>query len=424
MYRDPSVMLHSLVLSLSDSFDMVHPAVVAHHQRVSYASLKMAKCLGMDVGLQADIMYAAALHDIGILSFDTKVNHLCFDADDVDRHAELGANLLQRFGLFKRASEFVRYHHVPWDQLSTMDHLDPATRQIANILRLTDNLDGLIVKGRPILGQIRRIRETLQQHKGRLFSPELVECLGDVGSVESFWLDLMSPRIYSLLVNMIAWPRYSLTLDDLEQLGDIFSKVIDFRSKFTSTHSAGVASTAVALAGAFNFEKRERVLMRVAGSLHDLGKVAISNGILEKPGKLEEDEMLLMKGHTYYTLQILDSVGGFEDVRYWAAFHHERIDGRGYPFRLKGDDLSLGARIMAVADVFTAVAEDRPYRPGMSPERCLGVLNDMVASRALDGDVVAKLAQNFDAVNEVRRQAQAEHMFQYEQRFVDNCRPN
>jgi HD-GYP domain-containing protein (c-di-GMP phosphodiesterase class II) len=243
----------------------------------------------------------------------------------------------------------------------------------------------------------------------------------ETAAAESFWLDLASPRIYSLLVNLIAWPARSLSLADLERLGAVFSKVIDYRSRFTATHSAGVAATAEALAAALNFEKRERALMRVAGNLHDLGKVSIPNAILEKPGKLDTDEMLLMKGHTYYTLQILGSIAGFEDVRYWAAFHHERMDGRGYPFRLGSDDLPLGSRIMAVADVFTAIAEDRPYRPSMPKARCLDVLNDMAASHALDGDIVNTLAREFDSINEMRRQVQAEHFVDYEHCIGGDC---
>ena len=107
----------------------------------------------------------------------------------------------------------------------------------------------------------------------------------------------------------------------------------------------------------------------MAGNFHDLGKLVIPNSILEKPGKLNDEEFALMKQHTYFTYSILTTIGGIQEIAEWAAFHHERLDGNGYPFHLNASKLSTGARIMAVADIVTTLAEDRPLPAGDEKRR-------------------------------------------------------
>ncbi|HAT31275.1 MAG TPA: hypothetical protein DCW29_10620 [Janthinobacterium sp.] len=145
-------------------------------------------------------------------------------------------------------------------------------------------------------------------------------------------------------------------------------------------------------------------LIGVAGYLHDIGKLAIPSTILDKPGKLTEAEMLIIKKHPYHTHQILAMVPGLEMVNTWACLHHERLDGGGYPFRAR--DIPLGSRIIAVADIFTAITEDRPYRKGMDRAQCLSTLNNLVAERAIDGDIVGLLHNDFDRIHHIRSRSQ------------------
>jgi HD-GYP domain-containing protein (c-di-GMP phosphodiesterase class II) len=174
-------------------------------------------------------------------------------------------------------------------------------------------------------------------------------------------------------------------------------------------HSAGVAATAVSLAEELHFSPRELHLMKAAGYLHDLGKLGVPGRILDKPGKLTSEEYLRVKTHTYFTYRILETIGGMQQIAEWAAFHHERLDGKGYPFRLSGDELTLGSRIMAVADVFTALLEDRPYRKGMSLEEALAIINRLVRDGALDGEVVKTLNQQCERIDHIRRSEQVEY---------------
>jgi HD-GYP domain-containing protein (c-di-GMP phosphodiesterase class II) len=196
-------------------------------------------------------------------------------------------------------------------------------------------------------------------------------------------------------------------------LSRLIARIIDFRSRFTATHSSGVAASAEALALLSGRPAAECEQMRIAGLLHDLGKLAVPAELLEKPAPLSTNERALMRCHTYLTRRALENVRLFESITAWGSDHHERIDGQGYPYHVRGGDLSEGSRIMAVADVFTAITEDRPYRAGMDRTSAKKVMYDMVAQAAIDPDIVNLLMSNFEELNCIRADAQSEAVREY-----------
>ena len=142
----------------------------------------------------------------------------------------------------------------------------------------------------------------------------------------------------------------------------------------------------------------------MTGITHDLGKLSIPDGILEKPGRLTAEEFAVIRQHTYYTYYtytILRESDVPAPLPEWAAYHHERLDGNGYPFHLDAPNLDTGSRIMAVADVFSALCEDRPYRPRMGKSQVEGVMRDMVVGSALDGEIVGILFDVYEAAEQV-----------------------
>ena len=160
-----------------------------------------------------------------------------------------------------------------------------------------------------------------------------------------------------------------VSLDKTVELTVVLSRIIDYRSAFTAMHSAGVAASATALARLSGMDEDECKMMRIAGLLHDIGKLKVPRAILEKPGKLTEEEFNIVKEHPYYTRLNMMNLEGFEKIANWAAFHHEKLNGKGYPFHLDASSLDTGARIMAVADIFSAITEVRPCAPGELPVR-------------------------------------------------------
>ena len=186
------------------------------------------------------------------------------------------------------------------------------------------------------------------------------------------------------------------------RLTTLMSRIIDYRSPFTAMHSAGVAASAWELAKLAGLGEDCAKQVAIAGNLHDVGKLAVPRAILEKPGKLTAEEFNVVKEHPYYTSYVLLGIDGFDDIRHWAANHHEKLKGNGYPFHYGGEQLDTGDRIMAVADIFSAITEERPYRAGMPREKAAAVLQEDVQGDAICGDIVALLLDNYEQVDEAR----------------------
>lgn len=410
MIVNPQVPLHRLVLSLSEAMDYVHPQVADHQQRVAYIATNMARCLGLRGADLLDVFNAAAFHDIGLIGVENRLKAVHLDRlEEVSWHPEVGYELLKDDPLFANAAELIRHHHISWANGRGAE-CDSGTVPLGtHILNLADAVERTIDRSIPVLEQKEFITQKVVSSSGSQFHPDCVEAFRSVARPEAFWLDTVSERIYGVLLRQMDWPVLTIDETALGPITEVFGRIVDAASRWTAVHSAGVAAVAVALAQRLNFSPRETQLMRAAGYLHDVGKLSVPTRILDKSGKLTKDEMALVKAHTYHTFRILDNIGGMPQISEWAAFHHERLDGTGYPFRHAAKDLTLGSRIMCVADVFTAVAEDRPYRKAMSSEEGLGVVDKLGANGALDEQVVATLKQDHDAVDAARRSEQAEY---------------
>jgi HD-GYP domain-containing protein (c-di-GMP phosphodiesterase class II) len=275
-------------------------------------------------------------------------------------------------------------------------------------------VDVLIDRNQEILQQVEPIRQKIRQWSGEMFMPELVEVFLAVSSRECFWFDIVSPSLKVTLSSMVGLEATELDIDELIDLSNLFRQIIDFRSRFTAAHSSGVASCAEALAKLADFSGRECKMMRVAGYLHDLGKLAVPTEILEKSGKLTADEFNIVKTHPFLGFRLLEPVRDLDVINAWASFHHERMDGTGYPFHHDAANLPLGSRIVAVADVYTALAEDRPYRRGLDQSESLRLLRSMGNEGKLDMEIVSSLSEQADEVDSKRLAAQAPAESEYE----------
>lgn len=151
----------------------------------------------------------------------------------------------------------------------------------------------------------------------------------------------------------------------LDGIARAFAQVIDAKSPFTYEHSARVAAIARAMAERLGWSAGEQRELWRAALMHDIGKLAVSNAILDKPGELTADEFARVREHPRFTFEILRRTPGFDDVALDASLHHERLDGRGYYRGWAGDRLTPRARMLAVADVMDALSADRPYRAAL-----------------------------------------------------------
>lgn len=148
--------------------------------------------------------------------------------------------------------------------------------------------------------------------------------------------------------------------------------------------------------------------MMIAGYLHDIGKLAVPAGIIEKPAELSWEEWNIIKSHPYHTARLLGGVENFDRITSWAASHHEKLNGNGYPFHYNEESLGTGERIMAVSDVFTALMEDRPYRRGLEAGEALEILDRMADQHDLDGGILATLKEYWPEMDRARIEAEEE----------------
>jgi HD-GYP domain-containing protein (c-di-GMP phosphodiesterase class II) len=185
-----------------------------------------------------------------------------------------------------------------------------------------------------------------------------------------------------------------MNFKDLRSIVQIFSYIVDAKSPFTKSHSDGVAKLGRYLGELFELSEESCEMLELAGLLHDIGKLRQPDELLDKPGKLTPEEYAHIQRHSFDTYIILKGIRGLEKITKWAAQHHERVDGSGYPYHLEHEGISLEARIVAVADVFQALAQKRPYRDPMSTGEIMDVLNKMVEDGKLDRNVVNCVANN------------------------------
>lgn len=407
-----SVRLFDFLSGLSGALDLMSTEVVGHHKRVAYLAARLGHALGLSREERTELFMAAILHDVGGFTRQSRLAALSFEADGM-LHAELGYRLLRTNPLLDDAAVIVRHHHTPRTRFSALD--DPARKLfLANVLNLADRVDVLCLRKPPLTPA--GIMGLLRPRAPQQFDPLAMEALEGLAAEPEFWAPLAAadPTL-ALADDPELFEERGLSHGELLQASTAFSQIIDFRSRFTATHSRGVAETAVCLAEKTDMSAEDLVSMRLAGNLHDLGKLAVPSEIIDKPGPLSSEERAVMDRHPGLGEGILSSVTGLEKVAAWASQHHERLDGQGYPHGLAGGALSLGSRIMSLADVFTALREDRPYRIGLGNRETLAILDEMTARGALDPDLLALARSNLDELDIRRRAAQAQAASEFRQ---------
>lgn len=391
--------------SLAEALNMISPDIEHHHQQTAYMAYMIARAADLDDRMLELVRMAALGHDLGFITMEDpgSIEELERDAAKI---AETGAKLIEGFPDSAEIAAIVRFCQSRWtDYLAVADEADASCRdsaRMASIVHLADAVSTSIRDDVPVLNQVRTIREAVKSVSGSEFSEEAVDAFLRVSENEYIWMDL---RYNPEFLRFFLGEPEPLSLDRTVEHTVIMSRIIDYRSSFTAMHSAGVAAAAVELARLAGMSEDECKMMKIAGHMHDIGKLKVPRGILEKPGRVTEEEFNIIKEHPYYTRLNMMNVEGFGEIANWAGFHHEKLSGSGYPFHLGASDLDTGSRIMAVADIFSAVTEERPYRKGMDRRAAMEVLADNVHAGGIDGDLVALLEDNYETVDSARDEA-------------------
>lgn len=397
--------LYRLLLSLSEALDLVSRPLVNHHKQVSYLAFHLGKAAGLAGQELTDLTMAAALHDIGGLSLASRLDVLDFDLTDPERHTLPGYLLLKKFPPFATIATITRFHHLPWQDGAGAEHNGEPVPRAAHLLHLADRVAILLRPDAEILGQTAMILEKIEARSGSKFMPAAVEALREMAGREAFWFDLTAPAVCETVIST-QLSGIATTSTNLDELAQMFRQLVDFRSHFTAAHSKGVAAVASWISDQAGFSPGECERIKIAGLLHDIGKLVVPQEILEKSDALSAEDFYSIRKHPYFSQRILSQVAGLEEISQWTAFHHERLDGTGYPFHLDAAHLATGARLLAVADTFTALTENRPYRASMSGRGTLQAMEGMVRARKLDSSLYGLLHDHTEEVDALRAAAQ------------------
>lgn len=238
--------------------------------------------------------------------------------------------------------------------------------------------------------------DEIRLRDGRWFDPELVEAFLAVAGDEAFWSTLASPDVGDAVLALEP-ASHVVGLDDdyLDDIASAFGQVVDSKSPYTSGHSVRVALYTDLVAEALGISPERRRWLKRGALLHDVGKLGVSNSILDKPGKLDDDEWEAVKAHAMYTETILSRIEAFGELARVSGAHHERLDGRGYPRGLSAADIRIETRIITTADIFDAITAERPYRGAVPVPRTLEIMAEHVGS-AIDPDCFAALKKAID----------------------------
>ncbi|MCE1255106.1 MAG: HD domain-containing protein [Anaerolineae bacterium] len=408
------VSLKELVFSLANLIDHAITPLMDHHRRTAIIVYHLANQMDLPWKQRHDLLFSAAIHDIGAFSIveQRALTDLKFEYEYINRHARAAYLLFNEIPYFKHIAEILRYHHAYLNLISAEERKNIPLE--AFILQVADYAAVLSEKGSDLLEQAPVILAEIKKQSNSRLLPEVVMAFEQLAQKESFWLDIKSISLNVLFEKYIKLDCLHIKNDEILSLAHLFRRIIDFRSEFTSTHTAGVASVAGELAELSGRDDEAIRKIFLAGYLHDIGKLTVPNEILEKPGKLTPEEFNVIRGHTYYTKMFLDGFSLFAGISDWASQHHEKMSGKGYPFHEEAKNLSVESRTVAVADVFTALTEDRPYRKGMSTEAALQIMDEAVRDNELDGSLVDLIRRYQDKINQVRITAQQTSKKEYD----------
>lgn len=387
--------LREVTYALSEALDYVGIDDTMHGKRVAYMASVIGKRLGWVQERVNRISMIGMLHDCGVSSSDVH-HHLVteLDWDNSHVHCLRGAALMEKVPVYEAYSSVIFYHHTHWDQFDSS--VDLGVKEDANMIYLADRIDALRVQlGFHTLKEREAVCAMIQKYSGTMFCPQFVDAFLELSRSDSFWF-YMEPE--SLGEYFSEWIQsgedeiFSYGL--LKNIAMMFADVVDAKSTFTAEHTYGVASVAryIAQVHGLNFQSQETV--ELAAFFHDLGKLRVADAILHKAGPLSDEERTKMRRHGFDSQMILRKIKGFQEIAKIASMHHETIDAKGYPYQLGGDQIPVEARILAIADIFQALVQDRPYRKGLSAEEAVGILDTMVRENKIDGAIVKTVNAN------------------------------
>lgn len=397
---------NDFLMAISATLDFVEMDLLGitsnHSKRVAYISLRLSKEFDLSIEEQIDIVSLSILHDNGLTELllqkplDSKNNFSRFIKEEkLKDHCIIGERNIKKLPLHSKAKNIIKYHHENYDGSGFFGLKGKEIPLMAQIISFADNIDFKFNYQNPDIQKKLDTISFVKDERNKKFSSYIIDKFLKISEQSHFWEDLKDINIEKSLSYSIPTYRQNLSIDSILEIMKLFSKIIDNKSHFTKAHSSGLADKVSAMCDSYRFSYEEKMKLIIAAKLHDIGKLAIPNAILDKPGKLTDEEFFIIQKHAYYTKTCLEKIKGFEEITKWASNHHEKLNGRGYPYGLNSSDLDFNSRLMACLDIYQALTEERPYRKPLSHKEAVNILKDMAKNNLVDKNIVSDLDKVF-----------------------------
>jgi HD-GYP domain-containing protein (c-di-GMP phosphodiesterase class II) len=387
--------LNLFLKSISFALDFVEidilGAAANHSRRVAYIALRIANVLRLSDDEKSDLVMYSVMHDNGLAEEVIVTSMKLSEMKRIERmeglkaHCDFGQKNIFHYPKRSQAKDIIKYHHENYNGSGFFGLKGDEIPLLAQIVAFGDFLDNFyhFKHERKAL-----IRDYVIKQRGVRFSPEIADIFLSLAEEVRFWLDLNDEFIFTAISELIPPNEMEVSWEEIFEITKVFSSIVDSKSRFTGRHTSGLIEKAGFAADFFGFEADKKTQFKIAASLHDLGKLAISRSILEKPAPMSFEEREQMRTHTYYTKIALKQIPIFHEIREWAANHHERLDGKGYPERMPAEKIDFPARLMACLDIYQALSENRPYRNGMPFEQSYSIMKKLAQENAIEKDIV------------------------------------
>lgn len=373
MKINPTKTVNELITIIAYVIDIEKNKNIYHNWRVSTLSARFAQNTVSSKKLK-DIFYASLLHDIGGAGFSYHIIHYLKRTNQTSQklllsHPIIGAQLVSHIPEMTPASKLVLDHHewingegypraktekdIPWG---------------SQVIRLADSMDIALQTGR--FFRLKELKDKMSCNIHKEYSKKLFDRAFNILKQDRFFYRILKrhniPIIFKKIKDRVGFIHIPLRIDAIGTTLEVIAQIIDMKHPYTLGHSLRVSHYALACALAMNLEHDEVTRIKWAGLIHDIGKVSVPRSILDKSTSLTRKEFREVKKHASLTQKIIDMISTLKEISLTASSHHEHFDGLGYPQGLKGEEIPLGARILAICDAFDALTSNRPYRPPLT----------------------------------------------------------
>ncbi|NUY55459.1 MULTISPECIES: HD-GYP domain-containing protein [unclassified Salinivibrio] len=442
-----SLKLSELILALSTALDMTEGQPPEHCMRCTWLGMKLADALALDDQQRHDLFYTLLLKDAGCSSNAARIcelyltNDLAFKQSykvvdgslssvlnfvlkntgvkrgfmqklsttlDIIRHGDMYAQELIETRCTRGAdvARDLRFSESVAEAIYALDeHYDGGGRPdqlkadqiplFSRIALMTQVIDVFRTES----GVDAALRE-LKNRRGTWFDPDLVDTFLQLAHEPQFWQQLDSPTLKEEVLSMTPANTCIWVDDDyMDDIAAAFGRIVDAKSPFTSGHSERVSVYASLIADELNISEHDKKWLKRGALLHDIGKLGVSNNVLDKPGKLDDEEWEHVKRHAALSKTILSKIHQFDHLAKFASAHHEKLDGSGYPDGMQGDDISLLTRIITTADIFDAITAERPYRGPIPMNKALSIMKEETGT-AIDARCLQALIAGLERLPE------------------------